>query len=92
MQVGQGCKVHLISEEVPMQGIHILRVSKHMVAIINGVLHDTHDPQRATHAIYTVPESQTPKPNWRFLQKINTSNQYTSIEHRCVYGYWTLDR
>lgn len=45
MKVGAGCQVHLRPDELP-QGILIAKVSKHLTAIINGVIHDTHDPSR----------------------------------------------
>jgi hypothetical protein len=45
MKVGVGCQVHLRSDELP-SGILIVKVSKHLTAIINGVIHDTHDPSR----------------------------------------------
>lgn len=47
MQIGQGCKVHLADGELP-NGRLIVRVSKHVVAVIDGVIHDTYDPQRET--------------------------------------------
>jgi hypothetical protein len=45
MKVGAGCQVHLRSDELPV-GILIVKVSKHLTAIIDGVIHDTHDPSR----------------------------------------------
>ena len=45
MLIGQGCKVHLVAHELPAGRI-IARVSKHMVAVIDGVINDTHDPSR----------------------------------------------
>lgn len=45
MKVGQGCKVHLREDELP-SGRLMVSVSKHMVAVIDGVAHDTHDPSR----------------------------------------------
>tara|TARA_R110000751_G_scaffold302201_1_gene416065 strand:+ start:461 stop:895 length:435 start_codon:yes stop_codon:yes gene_type:complete len=45
MQVGQGCRVHLRGNELPSGSI-ICRVSKHYVAVMDGVIHDTHDPSR----------------------------------------------
>ena len=45
MQIGSGCKVHLRDGELPM-GRLIVSVSKHMVAVIDGVIQDTHDPSR----------------------------------------------
>lgn len=52
MAIGSGCKVHLKSDELP-QGNLIVSVSRHMVAVINGVIHDTHDPSRdGTRCVY----------------------------------------
>ncbi len=45
MKVGAGCQVHLRPDELP-DGVLIAKVSKHLTAIINGVIHDTHDPSR----------------------------------------------
>ena len=45
MQIGQGCRVHLRDGELPM-GRLVVSVSKHMVAVIDGVLHDTSDCSR----------------------------------------------
>jgi hypothetical protein len=46
MQVGAGCQVHLRPSELP-NGTLIVKVSKHLSAIVDGVIHDTHDPSRA---------------------------------------------
>jgi len=45
MQIGQGCKVHLNADEMP-KGRLIASVSKHFVAMIDGVIHDTYDCSR----------------------------------------------
>ena len=45
MRVGQGCQVHLRPDELP-SGILIVKVSRHLTAIVNGVIQDTHDPSR----------------------------------------------
>jgi hypothetical protein len=45
MRIGSGCTAHLRKGEIPM-GRLILRVSRHLVASIDGVLHDTRDPSR----------------------------------------------
>lgn len=47
MQIGSGCKVHLIEDELPT-GRLIVSVSKHITAVVDGTIHDTHDPQRST--------------------------------------------
>ena len=45
MKVGAGCQVHLRPDELP-RGTLIVKVSKHLTSVIDGVLHDTHDPSR----------------------------------------------
>lgn len=45
MKIGQGCTTHLDADELP-KGRLIVRVSKHLCAVIDGVLHDTHDCTR----------------------------------------------
>lgn len=71
MQIGSGCRVHLHDGELP-DGRLVVAVSKHYTAVIDGVIHDTHDPQRAAHI--TTYENNVIK------------DQYVS--RRCVYGYW----
>jgi hypothetical protein len=52
MQVGQGCTVHLRARELP-PGRLIVRLSRHMCAVIDGVIHDTFDPSRdETRCVY----------------------------------------
>ena len=45
MTVGSGCKVHLTADELP-KGKIICSVSRHVVAVIDGVINDTHDCSR----------------------------------------------
>lgn len=45
MKIGSGCKVHLRDGELPM-GRLVVNLSRHMTAVIDGVVHDTHDPRR----------------------------------------------
>ena len=45
MQLGKGCRVHLRAGELPM-GRLIVKVSKHLVAVIDGIIYDTSDPSR----------------------------------------------
>jgi hypothetical protein len=45
MSIGSGCQVHLRSDELP-SGRLLVSVSRHMTAVIDGVIHDTHDPSR----------------------------------------------
>ena len=52
MGIGTGCKVHLRDGDLPMGRI-IARVSRHYVAVIDGVLHDTFDASRnGTRCVY----------------------------------------
>lgn len=45
MSIGSGCQVHLRADELP-PGRLVVKVSRHLVAVIDGVIHDTHDPSR----------------------------------------------
>ena len=52
MHIGSGCTVHLRDGELPM-GRLVVSVSKHMVAVVDGVILDTHDPSRGgTRCVY----------------------------------------
>lgn len=52
MKIGQGCRVHLRPDELP-SGRLIVRVSRHVCAVIDGTLHDTHDCSRdGTRCVY----------------------------------------
>ena len=52
MHIGSGCKVHLREDELP-PGRLIVSVSKHLLAVIDGVIHDVYDDQRdGTRCVY----------------------------------------
>ena len=52
MAIGQGCKVHLKADELP-SGRLIVALSRHLSVVIDGVIHDTHDPSRGgTRCVY----------------------------------------
>ena len=52
MSIGSGCKVHLRPSELP-RGPLIVKVSRHLTAVIDGVLYDTHDCSRGgTRCVY----------------------------------------
>lgn len=52
MQIGQGCRVHLRAGELP-SGRLVVQVSRHLCAVIDGVIHDTGDPSReGTRCVY----------------------------------------
>ena len=45
MSIGSGCLVHLRASELPA-GPLLVRVSRHLTAVIDGVLYDTHNCSR----------------------------------------------
>ena len=52
MKIGSGCTTHLRADELP-SGRLIVAVSRHLVAVINGELHDNHDSSReGTRCVY----------------------------------------
>lgn len=81
MQIGSGCKVHLHDGELPM-GRLVVSLSGHYTAVIDGVIHDTHDPQREMHCIEPDHGQELKAGQWR------NENGICSISRRCVYGYW----
>lgn len=52
MSVGSGCRVHLRADELP-PGRLVVRLSRHVCAVVDGVVHDTYDPSRGgTRCVY----------------------------------------
>jgi hypothetical protein len=52
MSIGSGCQVHLRASELP-SGPLIVKVSRHLTAMIDGVLYDTHNCSRGeTRCVY----------------------------------------
>lgn len=52
MGIGKGAQIHLRQDELPA-GRLLVQVSKHMVAVIDGVIHDVFDPTReGTRCVY----------------------------------------
>lgn len=52
MGIGTGCRVHCRPEELP-GGTLILNLSRHLTAVVDSVIHDTHDPSRdGTRCVY----------------------------------------
>lgn len=45
MSIGSGCQVHLRASELP-QGPLLVKVSRHLTAVLDGVLYDTHNCSR----------------------------------------------
>jgi hypothetical protein len=85
MKPGTGCKVHLDENELP-SGRLVVRVSRHLTAVIDGVIYDTHNPQReASFQIEPDKGQELKKGQWR-----NENGVVTLIGKRCVYGYWEI--
>lgn len=64
MLIGSGCRVHLRADELP-SGPLVVSVTRHWTAVIDGVIHDTHDPSRGgTRCVYGYwsPSPLTPDP------------------------------
>jgi len=81
MGIGTGCTVHLADGELP-SGRLVVAVSKHYTAVIDGVIHDTHDPQRDGEIVYGHPPVLDADGQLR--------NPVISVGGgRCVYGYWS---
>jgi hypothetical protein len=60
MQIGSGCTVHLRADELP-SGRLVVSVSKHLTAVVDGVIHDTHDcSPRGTRCVYGYSANTTP--------------------------------
>lgn len=52
MHVGSGCTVHLTMGEVP-GGRLVVRLSRHVTAVVHGIVYDTYDPSReGTRCVY----------------------------------------
>ena len=52
MTIGTGCQVHLKADELP-KGKLVCNVSRHLVAVIDGVINDTYDCSRnGTRCVY----------------------------------------
>lgn len=52
MSIGSGCTVHLRPDELP-DGTIVCQCSRHLVAVVDGVLQDTHDSSRSgTRCVY----------------------------------------
>ena len=52
MGIGTGCKIHLKASELP-KGRIICSLTKHLVAVVDGVIQDIYDPSRdETRCVY----------------------------------------
>jgi len=52
MSIGSGTRIHLTRRELP-KGRLICRVTKHLTAVVDGIINDTHNPSRnETRCVY----------------------------------------
>lgn len=52
MSIGSGCKIHMAPGELP-EGRLLVRLSRHVSAVLDGVVHDVYDPCRdGTRCVY----------------------------------------
>jgi hypothetical protein len=53
MKIGSGVTMHLRYDEVPDEPVMLLSVSRDLVAVLHGVVHNTYDPSRdGSRAVY----------------------------------------
>lgn len=91
MRIGSGCKVHLADGELP-NGKIIVSVSKHYTAVVDGVIHDTHDPQREMWINVAGPHHPDgDRDPIAALGETKNVNGVWRPSRRCVYGYWTYE-
>ena len=83
MKPGTGCKVHLADGELPM-GRLVVKLSRHLTSVIDGVIHDTYNPERDDSFMFEPDHGQELAAN----QGRNENGVWTKIGGRCVYGYW----
>jgi hypothetical protein len=85
MRIGQGCTTHLVAGELPL-GRLVVQVSKHYTAVIDGEIHDTHDPSADRGTTIYCPGYSGHLPRGAVL--LSNGNGHAYSPQRCVYGYW----
>ena len=81
MKIGAGCTTHLREREIPMHGRIVCNVSRHYVAVIDGVTNDTYDCGRdGNRCVYGY---------WLFRGKTNQSatRQHINVAGHSLYLY-----
>lgn len=86
MRIGSGCTVHLRPDELPL-GRLVVSVSKHYTAVLDGVIHDTHDPSTG-RGVTIYPPSTPPELLPKNARWLDNGNGWAYEPERCVYGYW----
>lgn len=87
MFVGSGCTVHLDEKELP-NGTLIVRLSKHLTTVIDGVINDTYNCADRGVTVYgnDYPKDLLPKGSY----KMENGNGFAHKSQRCVYGYYKM--
>ena len=79
--VGKGISVHLTESELPSKGTYIIKVSKHLTCIKNGVLIDTYDcsrgGNRAVYGYWRAPTNEE-------LETQNLVKKSIELEHQHI--------
>jgi hypothetical protein len=88
MHIGKGCTVHLEDGEIPMTGRLVVKVSKHLTAVIDGVIHDTYNPsENRGSTIYPPGYTKEELPKGAYQMD---NGYWCYSPNRCVYGYYKL--
>lgn len=70
MKVGQGCTVHLRPDELP-KGRLVVRLSRHLAAVVDRVVYDTYDPcrdgERCVYGYWIFPDLEKPTVSIRLV-------------------------
>lgn len=91
MKIGSGCKVHLADGELP-NGKIIVSLSRHYTAVVDGIIHDTFDPQREMWINVAGPHHPDgDRDPIIALGETKNANGVWRPSRRCVYGYWTYE-
>lgn len=83
MLIGAGCKVHLKADELP-KGRLIVSLSRHLAAVIDGTVHDNHDPRRGgTRCVYgywTIPEERPVRDDdWMTYESVPVNSAWDHV-------------
>ena len=88
MHIGSGCKVHLRADELP-EGRLVVSTSRHLVAVIDGQIHDTHDPSRGgarcVYGYYRPPSEDTDDTTARYHQEVAAMRAAAAADRRRGY-------
>jgi hypothetical protein len=88
MQIGSGCTVHLRGDELPA-GRLVVSVSKHLTAMIDGVIHDTHDcSRRGTRCVYGYWQPPESEPTRSLANDATSKNQGRAPRRRKTFLAW----